>query len=91
MFVFVKRNGLTKTLDLPKLKITGSVSDVVLMLTPYTYCHVINISRLLFPGQTEVPNDCGKKTDKTQREFIGNPHTFAKLKKKAQFSGKLQK
>lgn len=61
------------------------------MLTPYTYCHLINISKLFYPTQTELPNDSGRKESKSGKESGSNPNTYAKLKKMAQFSGQLKR
>jgi len=37
----------------PKLKVTGKISDITINLTPYTYSHLVNISRLFYPASTK--------------------------------------
>jgi hypothetical protein len=76
MLIYVKRNGYSDSPDVAKLKIVGSISEITVMLTPYTYCHLINISRLFYPGTTQQLDSKGKPLE-------GNPMCFAKLKKKA--------
>jgi len=82
LLIFVRRTGKTRA-DVPKLKILGKISEISVMLTPYTYCHFVNLSKLFYPDTTSVS---AKKPEQS-----ASPMSFATLKKKAQFSGALHK
>jgi hypothetical protein len=76
MLIFVRRNGMNKS-EVAKLKLAGKISDITINLNPYTYSHLVNISRLFFP--------------EAKKGEGGNPMAYKKLKKRAQFSGHLSK
>jgi hypothetical protein len=45
LLMYFRRDGRRKN-ELPKLKVKGAISEIQVNLTPYSYCHLVNISHL---------------------------------------------
>ena len=76
LLLYFRREGIRKG-DLPKLKVKGGISEIEVKLTPYSYCHLVNISHLF--------SISANAQDKKPLE--SNPMSFASLQKKALLSG----
>jgi len=77
--IFVKRNEYQEEhYKKPRIWIMGQMNDLNIKFSPYTYCHFINITKLVFKGNTMSSN-----TNSSMR--------LTKLLDKAAFSGHCQK
>ena len=72
-----KRAYESQAVQLPKLRISGKMSDLSVALTPYTYCNFAQIHRLFYAEQTTM----------TSETVASNPDSLFKLRHKAAIKG----